>query len=105
MRHDLEASHGLVFSQRVLLALVEAGLSRDAAYGLVQRNALAAWDEERDFAELVALDPDITMRLDADALARAFDLGDALRHVDVIFERLGILAEKARERKEEAVHA
>ena len=105
MRRNLESSHGLVFSQRVLLALVEAGLPRDEAYGLVQRSALAAWDEERDFAELVTSDPDITVRLDADALARAFDLGDALRHVDVIFERLGSLAEKARERREEAVHA
>ena len=49
MRRNLEASHGLVFSQRVLLALVASGLSRDESYRLVQRNALAAWDEERDF--------------------------------------------------------
>jgi len=105
MQRNLEASHGLVFSQRVLLALVEAGLTRDEAYRLVQRNALAAWDEERDFGDLVASDSDITARLDPDALARAFDLDEALRHVDVIFERLSGLAEKARERKEEAVHA
>ena len=105
MRRNLEASHGLVFSQRVLLALVEAGLPRDEAYRLVQRNALTAWDEERDFGELVASDPEITARLDSGTLARAFDLADALRHVDVIFERLGGLAERARERKEEAVHA
>ena len=104
MRRNLEASHGLVFSQRVLLALVAAGLARDEAYRLVQRNALAAWDEERDFAGLVAADSEVTARLDPDALARAFDLDDALRHVDVIFDRLGALAEKARERKEEAVH-
>ena len=93
-----------MFSQRVLLALVAAGLARDEAYRLVQRNALAAWDEERDFAGLVAADSEVTARLDPDALARAFDLDDALRHVDVIFDRLGALAEKARERKEEAVH-
>jgi adenylosuccinate lyase len=105
MHRNLEASHGLVFSQRVLLALVEAGLSRDEAYGLVQRNALAAWDEERDFRELVSADPEIRSRLDGDALAEAFDLGVALRHVDVLFERLAALAEKTRERKEEAVHA
>ena len=105
MLRNLEASHGLVFSQRVLLALVEAGLSRDEAYRLVQRNALAAWDEERDFGELVAADSEITAHLDPEALARAFDLGDALQHVDVIFDRLGSLAEKARERKEETVHA
>jgi adenylosuccinate lyase len=105
MRANLEASYGLVFSQRVLLALVGAGLSRDDAYRLVQRNALAAWDQERDFQELVASDSEITARLDSDAVARAFDLGDALRHVDVIFDRLAALAETARERKEEAVHA
>jgi adenylosuccinate lyase len=105
MQRNLEASHGLVFSQRVLLALVAAGLSRDEAYRLVQRNALTAWDEERDFRELVAADPEIAARLDAEALAEAFDLRDALRHVDVLFERLAALAERTRERKEEAVHA
>jgi adenylosuccinate lyase len=105
MRRNLEASHGLVFSHRVLLALVTAGLSRDEAYRVVQRNALAAWDEERDFHELVAADPEVAGRLDPQALASAFDLDDALRHVDVLFERLGALAETARERKEEAVHA
>jgi adenylosuccinate lyase len=105
MRRNLDASHGLVFSQRVLLALVASGLPRDEAYRLVQRNALAAWDEERDFRELVAADPEVSARLDPEALAAAFDLGDALRHLDVLFDRLGALAERARERKEEAVHA
>jgi adenylosuccinate lyase len=105
MRRNLDASHGLVFSQRVLLALVQAGLSRDEAYGLVQRNALAAWDEERDFRELVGSDQEIRSRLGEDALVGAFDLGAALRHVDVLFERLAALTERTRERKEEAVHA
>jgi adenylosuccinate lyase len=105
MRANLDASYGVVFSQRVLLALVGAGLSRDEAYRLVQRNALVAWDEQRDFRELVASDSEIKTRLDPDALARAFELSDALRHVDVILNRLGALAETARERKEEAVHA
>jgi adenylosuccinate lyase len=105
MRRNLDASHGLVFSQRVLLALVGAGLSRDEAYRLVQRNALAAWDEERDFRELVEGDAEIAAQLDSDALARAFDPGDALGHVDVLFERLAALAERAREREEETVHA
>jgi adenylosuccinate lyase len=105
MRRNLDASHGLVFSQRVLLALVEAGVSRDDAYRLVQRNALAAWDEGRDFQELVAADPEIVGVLDPQALAGAFDLDDALRHVDNLFERLAALAEQTRERKGEAVHA
>jgi adenylosuccinate lyase len=105
MRQNLDASHGLVFSQRLLLALVEAGLARDDAYRLVQRNALAAWDEGRDFQELVASNSEIAALVDQQTLADAFDLDDALRHVDTLFERLGALAEKIRERKEEAVHA
>ena len=105
MRRNLDASHGLVFSQRVLLALVAAGLSRDDAYRLVQRHALAAWYEEHDFRALVAGDPEIAERVDAAALAEAFDLGDALAHVDVLFERLAALADRIAERKEEAVHA
>jgi adenylosuccinate lyase len=105
MRRNLDASHGLVFSQRVLLALVASGLSRDEAYRLVQRNALAAWEEERDFRELLAADPEVGAALDTEALAQAFDLADALRHVDVLFERLAALSETIAERKEEAVHA
>jgi adenylosuccinate lyase len=100
MRENLEASHGLVFSQRVLSALVAAGLSRDEAYRLVQRHALRAWDEGRDFRTLVEGDPEIAARLGADGIADAFDLADALRHVDVLFARLATLTEK-----EEAVHA
>jgi adenylosuccinate lyase len=101
MRRNLNVSHGLVFSQRVLLALVAAGLPRDEAYGLVQRNALRAWDDELDFRALVESDPDITASLDAEAIAEAFDLREALRHVDVLFDRLTALTS----RNEEAVHA
>jgi adenylosuccinate lyase len=99
MRRNLEASHGLVFSQRVLLALVAAGLARDEAYRLVQRSALRAWDEERDFRALLEADPDVAGRLGAEGLADAFDLADALRHVDLLFERLAALSAE----KEEAV--
>jgi adenylosuccinate lyase len=100
MRRNLDASHGLVFSQRVLLALVAAGLERDDAYRLVQRNALRAWDEERDFRSLLERDSDVVSRVGHDALASAFDLTDALRHTDVLFERLAALS-----RKEEPIHA
>ena len=99
MRRNLDASHGLVFSQRVLLALVESGLTRDEAYRLVQRNALRAWDEELDFRELLAADEEVAGRLGPDGLASAFDLDDALRHVDILFERLRALTTQ----KEEAV--
>jgi adenylosuccinate lyase len=101
MRRNLDSSHGLVFSQRVLSALVASGLARDEAYRLVQRNALAAWDEERDFRALVESDPEICERLEPSVLAEAFDLDIGLRHIDTLFERLGAL----RERKEEPVHA
>jgi len=100
MRENLDASHGLVFSQRVLSALVAAGLPRDEAYRLVQRHALRAWDERRDFRTLVESDPEIAARLGADGIADAFDLGHALRHLEVLFDRLATLTEK-----EEAVHA
>jgi adenylosuccinate lyase len=97
MRANLESSHGLYFSQRVLTALVDAGLDRDDAYRLVQRHAMRAWDEELDFPTLVRADPSITGRIDVDAAldARAFT-----RHVHVVFERL-----QALERDEEHAHA
>jgi adenylosuccinate lyase len=97
MRANLDSSHGLVFSQRVLSALVASGLARDDAYRLVQRHAMRAWDEGLDFRELVESDPEIAPRVEA----TVFDLADALKHVDVIFERLTQLTT----RKEEAVHA
>jgi adenylosuccinate lyase len=97
MRRNLEASHYLFFSQRVLLALVDAGLSRNEAYGLVQRNAMRAWDEELDFRDLVHADEEIASHVDLDAV---FDLGSYTRHVDTVFARLSSLAVK-----EEPVHA
>jgi adenylosuccinate lyase len=100
MRRNLEAGHGLFFSQRVLLALIAAGFERDAAYRIVQRNAMRAWDEERDFRSLVESDPEITAALSPDALVDAFDLGAYTRHVDVVFQRLHALS-----RKEEPIHA
>jgi adenylosuccinate lyase len=97
MRSNLEASHGLVFSQRVLTALVAGGLARDEAYRLVQRHAMRAWEDGLDFRELVEADPEIAPRLDPSV----FDLADAVKHVDVLFERLAALTT----RREEAVHA
>ena len=97
MRRNLESSHGLFFSQRLLLSLVESGLTRDEAYRLVQRHALRAWDEEQDFRELVRADQELAGRVDLDAV---FDLSAYTRHVDTVFERLRSLV-----RKEETVHA
>ncbi len=88
MRANLDSSHGLFFSQRVLLALVEAGLPRDEAYALVQRHAMEAWDDGRDFRELVRADTEIVGRVDLDAV---FDLTAYTRHTDVVFDRLSAL--------------
>ncbi len=96
MLRNLWASHGLFFSQRVLLALVESGLPRDEAYRLTQRHATTAWKEERDFRELVAVDPEVASRVDLDAV---FDLATFTRHVDTVFARLRTLTGK-----EEQVH-
>ena len=97
MRQNVELSHGLVFSHRLLLALVESGLARDDAYRLVQGHAMQAWEEERDFRELVAADARISGRIDLDAV---FDLDATVRHVDTVFERLRALTGR-----EEPVHA
>jgi adenylosuccinate lyase len=95
MRRNLEASHFLFFSQRVLNALVESGLARDDAYRLVQRAAMRAWEEELDFRELCHSDDGIASRVD---LGSTFDLGAYTRHVDIVFARLEAL-------KEEPLHA
>src|SRR5581483_1973326 len=88
MRQNLESSHFLFFSQRVLLALVESGLARDDAYRLVQRNSMRAWDEELDFRDLCRADDEIASRVD---LASLFDLTVYTRHVDTVFARLDTL--------------
>jgi adenylosuccinate lyase len=75
----LEGSFGLVFSQPVLLALVSSGMSRDAAYRVVQRDARTAWDERRSFRSVLEEDPEMT--LPAAALDDAFDVTRSLRHV------------------------
>jgi adenylosuccinate lyase len=96
MRANLEATGGLFFSQRLLLALVDSGLARDEAYRSVQRHAMRAWDEGLDFRDLVRADTAIAGRVDLDEV---FDIGAFTRHVDVVFHRLRSL------RHEEAVHA
>ncbi len=85
MRENVDASHSVYFSQRLLLALVESGLARDEAYVLVQQPAMRAWDEGLDFRELVRADPTVAGRVDLDAV---FDIGSYTRHVDTVFERL-----------------
>ena len=90
MRANLEATGGLFFSQRLLLALVSAGIERDEAYRSVQRHAMRAWDEGLDFRRLVRADQQIALRVDLDDV---FDLGVFTRHVDVVFARASVLRE------------
>ena len=89
MRKNLDALHGLVFSQRVLLALTQAGMSREDAYATVQRLAMRVWDERSsDFRTLLAHDADVSRLLAAADLDAAFDYGFYTRHVDTVLERL-----------------
>ena len=85
MRSNLEATGGLFFSQRLLLALVESGLDRDTAYRAVQRHAMRTWDEGLDFRNLVRSDAEIAARVSLDEV---FDLSAFTRHADVVFRRL-----------------
>jgi adenylosuccinate lyase len=100
MERNLWGSHGLFFSHRLLLALIDNGLERAEAYRLVQRSAMRAWDEERDFRELVRADPEIGARLDGTALDAVFDLDATVAQLDSTFERVRRLVPK-----EEPVHA
>jgi adenylosuccinate lyase len=88
MMRNLNRLGGLVHSQRVLLALTQAGLSREAAYAAVQRNAMRVWREEGDFLNLLRSDPEVSARLSSEALGELFDLSYHYRHVDLIFARV-----------------
>ena len=84
MQTNLDASFGLVFSQPVLLALIQSGATRDDAYRIVQRNAMRAWDEGRDFRSLLEADDDV----DDDVLDEAFDLRRSLRNLDQVLDQV-----------------
>src|SRR2546427_470343 len=90
MRANLYRSGGVVFSQRVLLALVQKGMSRQDAYRVVQRAALSALDDGQDFKAIVGQAPEVRERLTAEELAELFDPAYYLRHLDVTFERVGL---------------
>jgi adenylosuccinate lyase len=88
MRRNLDRLGGLHNSQRVLLALTQAGVSREDSYRLVQRNAMKTWEHGRDFLAELQGDADVTARLPASALAAMFDDAYHLKHVDTIFARV-----------------
>jgi adenylosuccinate lyase len=90
MKRNLEMTRGLVFSQRVMLALIEKDLSRQKAYELIQRNAMKAWKGNKEFLGLLKADAEVTAVLPEAELAPLFDYQYYLRYVDDIFERLGL---------------
>jgi adenylosuccinate lyase len=88
MRKNLERFRGLIHSQRVLLALTQAGVSREDAYRLVQRNAMKVWEKGADFLEELLADTDVRAALSEDQIREKFDLAYHTRHVDTIFRRV-----------------
>jgi len=90
MKKNMELTKGLVFSQRVMLALIDKGLSRQKAYDLVQRNAMKSWKGNKGFLNLLKADPEVAEILPQPELESLFDYQYYLRHVDEIFERLGL---------------
>ena len=94
MWENIESSRGLIFSQRVLLELVDKGLAREDAYAIVQRNAMTGWDEGRDFRELIKSDKEAATYLSESELNELFDYGYYTRYVDETFQRLGLLPAK-----------
>jgi adenylosuccinate lyase len=88
MRENLGRSHGVVFSGTVLLELAHRGVSREQAYEWVQRNAMRAFNDQREFKALLLADPEVTAVLKPAEIERAFDLNEQLKHVDHIFARV-----------------
>jgi len=90
MEKNLNRMGGLIHSQRVLLALTQAGLSREDSYALVQRNAMKVWDSDgqRSLLDLLKNDPEVSAQLSAEQLEALFDVDHHLKHVDTIFDRV-----------------
>ncbi|MEK5488489.1 MULTISPECIES: adenylosuccinate lyase [Lysinibacillus] len=90
MKRNMERTYGLIYSQRILLALIDKGLVREEAYDTVQPLAMQAWDEQVQFRTLVDASEKITSYLTKEELDECFDYNYHLQHVDMIFERLGL---------------
>ncbi|MCH8206557.1 MAG: adenylosuccinate lyase [Chloroflexi bacterium] len=91
MKQNIESTRGVLFSQRVLLALVEKGLAREDAYQIVHRLSMISWQEEKDLRDLLRAAPDVTSHLSISELDALFDYGYYVRYVDYVFHRAGLL--------------
>ena len=98
MKRNIGLTKGLIFSQRVMLALIDKGLSRQKAYELVQRNAMKAWQGNKNFLSLLKADPKVTATLTQEELEPLFDYQYYLRYIDEIFKRLGLTEAQWKER-------
>jgi len=88
---NIESSRGLIFSQRVLLALVDKGAAREEAYKVVQRNAMRSWDEGKEFPQLIKADPDAAAYLSDQEFKEIFDYSYYTQHIDYTFRRIGLI--------------
>ncbi|MBM3940526.1 MAG: adenylosuccinate lyase [SAR202 cluster bacterium] len=94
MMENIESTRGIVFSQRVMLALIEKGMAREEAYRTMQRHAATSWEQGADFRDLVRRDAAVQARLSGEELAALFDYGYYTRHVDALFARAGITSKE-----------
>ena len=90
MQANIDLNRGLIYSQKVMLALAESGMTREKAYRIVQKQAMRAWKEGKDFRNLIRRDPEVKKRLDSKTLNRLFDQKQYLLHVDTLFRRAGL---------------
>jgi len=102
MRHNIELTQGVIFSQRVLLALIDKGLMREEAYKIVQDNAMKAWEKRKSFLSLLETDRRITAHLSKKELNSLFDYDYYLKHVDDIFKRLKLTKTKRGKKTDKA---
>ncbi len=94
MMYNIESTKGVLFSQRILLALIEKGMEREKAYGIVHNRAMESWETAQDFRDMMRSDPDVSRLLLPDQLEALLDYGYYVRHVDEIFNRVGLKEEE-----------
>lgn len=90
MQANIDSNRGLIYSQKILLALAESGMTREKAYSIVQKEAMRAWDEGKDFRDLIRKNPEVRKRIDRKTLDRLFDQNQYLVSVDALFKRAGL---------------